>query len=109
PSEGTADQSLQLTAYSILGLHEFGDMPEELALDYVTRTKGGKLSQYTQTTHRGAEDLAAFRQRAFKLVDAVSADVYLPAPADSWQCSDKFCPFFTDCEFVVSGAKRHEN
>jgi hypothetical protein len=102
PPAGAADNSDQLTCYSIAAGVLWPGMDVELALDHLIKTKRPKA--LTQTTRRTRADQDAFLRRVATVVDAMQKGIVIPAPRDSWACTPKWCGYFSDCPYV--NAKR---
>lgn len=104
PAKDSADSSMQLSAYALLyaGLND-GRLPAKLTLDYLVETPGGKRSSTVQETTRGWEDVRAFVARANAALRVIEAETFLPAPADSWVCSPKWCGYWDRCPFGAAG------
>jgi hypothetical protein len=100
PSEGDADLSDQLTAYDLLFRALYGQAPKDLVLDHLVRTPGrGELKVVSQATTRSISDLGVYLRRVEAAVRAVDAEIFLPAPQDSWSCSERHCGYATSCLF----------
>lgn len=109
PGKADADLSDQLTGYEILYRAKEGKPSHGLALDFVWRTpKSGKVSHATQETTRDVSDMAVFVRRANAAIRTLEAEVFLPAPVDSWVCSPKYCGYTELCPFY-RGRKRPES
>lgn len=106
PSKGDADKSTQLTAYALGFAARYQRFAEELALDFLIRSpKTGAVKSDTQTTTRTREDMASFIARARRTLEAFEKEVFLPAREDSWQCSERWCGYWSTCPYV-RGRKR---
>ena len=100
PNATMADNSTQLTFYELL-YHAFAGEPSGgQALDYLVRTpKRGDTKLVTLETTRSHDDLMSLVRRIEIATKMVEQEVFLPAPEDSWQCSEKFCGYAPTCPF----------
>lgn len=100
PSRDQAHTSEQLTSQGLAFTARYGREPEGLALDYLVRTpKRGDLKHVRLPTTRTRQDMRSFVFRANAALRSIQEEVFLPAPTDSWQCSEKFCGYTQDCPF----------
>ena len=107
PQATAAETSLQLTIYAALFRQEMQHLPKALTLDYLVRTPAKRMKSFIPlTTTRDEEDMQVLSRRINTAVQLVEANVYLPAPADSWKCTARFCDYYHDCVFVRRGARR---
>lgn len=101
PKSTDADLSQQLTFQALGWLAKTGKLPDALTLDYFWLTEKRRTnSMKTLSTKRVNEDINALLNRIAQGVEAVQRGVFTPAPPDSWQCSEKYCPYFDDCRYV---------
>ena len=106
PNANAAETSLQLTVYAQLVRAELGHFPQRLQLDYLTRSPAKRLKAFIPlVTTRDDEDIRVLGARVQAAVSLVEKGVFIPAPADSWQCSERWCPYWHDCVFVRRGAR----
>jgi len=97
PSANDAHESDQLTVYYGLFQTLTGKPPEKLALDFVWRTPAQKkVDSRTLVTERTNEDFNQKLGRSARMIEGVEREVFLPAPRDSWKCSEKWCGFWKD-------------
>jgi hypothetical protein len=92
-----AEKSDQLTLYGLWGRQSFGVIPP-LMLDLLVATKEPKA--YALTTKRTDADISVLERRIEVVASGLEKGVFLPAPSDSWCCSEKFCGFFTTCPYA---------
>lgn len=102
-SQGTADRSLQLTAYSAAHRIEHGTEPFELRLDVLVKTK--KPYRQVLQTFRTLADYKALVNRVNVMLNAIKKGVFLPATSGAWWCSDTFCGYWQDCPYRSHGQK----
>lgn len=88
-----ADESRQLTAYSILHRAKRGGYPARLWIDNVASAKGS-WSAGRIHTHRDEKHYAAFLEIMKRVRAGIEAGNFLPAPERAWWCSAMWCPFF---------------
>ena len=106
PSADAAEKSSQLTFYSMIWEADTGVLPTRLTLDTIWKTpaKGDKKYLPLHTT-RDHEDHRALVARLNAAVETVKRGLFMPAPADSWKCSVKFCDFYPTCVYLRRGAR----
>lgn len=103
PNKRAADESQQLTMYSMLRWAETGALPAGVALDYVVRTKTGQMKTVSLESTRNLADVQTLVNRINVAVDAVKKGVFIPAqPGVAWWCAPAWCEFWTTCKFVCS-------
>jgi len=106
PNANEAEKSEQLSGQSLAFRARYGKPEEFLRLDVLKRTmKTRKADYHPQTTTRTREDLAVFVQRVNAALRLIDAEVFLPAPADSWICDPLWCGYFGSCPYA-RGQKR---
>jgi hypothetical protein len=99
-SSGSRDSS-QLTGYEILyrALHQ-GKPSAGQALDIIWQTPARKqLKNVTLLSQRDTNDLQVFIARIRQIHRVLEAEIYLPAAADHWICSEKWCDFTNECPY----------
>ena len=105
PNKRAADESQQLTMYSMLRWAETGSLPAGVALDYMIRTKTGILKTVSLESTRRLEDVQTLVNRINVAVDAVKKGVFVPAqPGVAWWCSPAWCEYWTTCPYVCNKA-----
>jgi len=102
PVATQADLSPQLTAYDLTYRQVFGQAPTSLKLDYAVLTKTPKTVTLIAKP-RTEEVLKVYEEETALKIDAIRKGVFIPAPADSWACSEKYCGYYSICTF---GARR---
>ncbi len=104
PSKADADASLQLTAYH-LGVQVLDrEAPEIVQLDSLVMTKTPKVVQHAST--RTAADHRRLLRRIEMAAEVIEKEAFLPAPEDSWVCSERYCGYWNECEFGQRGRTR---
>jgi len=98
PAESIADKSIQLTIYAMGACAIHGEMPPKLTLDYLIYTKEPKVKIFETT--RVYDDFTPILRRLENAIEVISKGAFTPAPSDSWQCSKKFCSFYSMCPYV---------
>jgi hypothetical protein len=105
PKENDADNSIQLTMYSMAVKVLDGVAPESIHLDTLVDLKTGpKLD--VQTTTRGPDDWKALMHLVVEVNTAIEKGVFLPTTPDNWVCSEKFCGYWKD---VCPYGRRNRN
>ncbi len=104
PVKTLAADSLQLSAYALAvrqmdGAHK---LPMTAALDYIIETpKRHELKHVALESARTVESLQPVLARLEQFAKIIKAGMFTPAPADSWACSKKFCPYWDSCRFAA--------
>ncbi|MHC4715083.1 MAG: PD-(D/E)XK nuclease family protein [Planctomycetota bacterium] len=100
PPGDAAHMNDQLSGQDLAFRARYQKPPEELSLDYLVRTaKKKELKHVRLPTTRTQADLAVFVRRAQAAIQMIEAEVFLPAPADSWACTTRFCGYAETCPF----------
>lgn len=97
PPEGFADSCLDLSCYGLAARARDGVAPASLAMDFLVKTKTPKL--VTQRTTRSDNAYRAFLLRVEAVSKAIESGAFPPCSPDSWVCSEKFCGYWTICDF----------
>jgi len=98
PPVTEADDSLQLSLYALAVQTIDGALPQRVCLDYLIHTKEEKLVQLQ--SKRRAEDFGHLLNRIAAARDAIRKGVFVPAPVDSWCCSERFCGWWARCPYA---------
>lgn len=98
PAADVAERSDQLTMYALASKVLDGRAPERVALDYLVDLKTPKAATFEST--RSSGDFAPLLRRVEAAALAIERGVFFPAPADSWQCSRRWCGYFDSCPYV---------
>lgn len=104
PPKDVAETSMQLTGYDLTYRKLYGRPPKKLALDYAVTTKTPKSITY-ECGPRNIDALNSFEDHVAIVLDAIKKGVFMPAPEDSWVCSQKYCGYWDICKF---GSKRRK-
>lgn len=98
-AQADADSSVQLTVYAA-GHHALtGEPPTEVRLDTIVTTKT-KTYRNVVSSDRGPDDFRALANRIETVVNGIEKGVFPPAPPGSWQCTAKWCGYFSTCPYV---------
>ena len=97
---GIADDSDQLTGYACASTVLDGKTPDMMVLDYLVRTPTGKLNYVPTKTVRTLDDIQVFLNRFANAVQAMRSGVFVPAKADDWQCSERYCGYADICPYI---------
>lgn len=100
PPADAADVSDQLTLYH-LDATVRGKEIKAVALDYLVKTKVAKA--VTLESPRGPQDHARLLRKVEAAAAVIKAGNFMPAPADFWGCSPKWCGYWDRCDY---GAKK---
>lgn len=98
-SQNDADSSVQLTGYGATFKALNGRDPKELILDTIIQGKKETTRQTVSTT-RSEADYAALAERINAVNASIAAGIFLPATPGAWNCSPRWCGYFTTCKFV---------
>lgn len=97
---GIADDSDQLTTYAMASLVLDGKLPDAMFLDYLIYTPARHDTKYVPTkTVRDLNDINVFLNRFANAVHAYKRGVFVPAKADWWGCSQKYCGYWDMCPY----------
>ncbi len=99
-SQKDADESIQGTQYWLLYTALKGKEPAGFDFEYLVDTKTPKHQRIS--TSRSRRDVEVLVNRANVMLRSVQAGLFAPAGVGSWICSNKWCPFFSDCVYVNS-------
>jgi hypothetical protein len=100
-SPGIADDSDQLTTYALASLVLDKKLPDLMVLDYLIYTPARHDTKYVQTkTVRDMNDVNTFLNRFANAVHAYRSGVFVPAKADYWGCSEKYCGYWSMCPYA---------
>lgn len=98
---GIADDSDQLTGYALASQVIDGKLPDMMVLDYLVRTPARHDLKYVPTkTLRTMDDVQVFLNRFANAVQAYRTGVFVPAKADWWGCSEKWCAYWSMCPYA---------
>lgn len=103
-SQSDADGSVQLTVYAAAFRARMGHAPDEVRLDTVVQTKTKTYRDVT-VSDRTDDDFAALSNRINAVTSAVNAGIFTPAAPGSWNCSQKWCGYWSTCPYVNSQRK----
>lgn len=96
-SQSDVDRSLQLQFYAAATAVLTGLWPEDVGLEVVIETKGGKSSAQELTCVPTKRDMETMVHRINAVVSAIEAGVFLPAAIGSWRCSSRWCGYAATC------------
>ncbi len=99
-SQKDADESLQLTLYDFLYEKKTGRKPAGVDLEVLVDLKTPK-TQLISTVRTQRDRLVLFN-RTNMMLKARKAGIFAPAQVGSWNCSSKWCTFFSTCPYVNS-------
>lgn len=106
PNKNAAHDSGQLSLYQLLDVlqaaKESRAPADVFALDYVVQDPKRFTAPYVVSleTTRTQEDLAVTVARLNNAIAAVKTGTFLANGVGSWQCSPKWCRFWSTCRFV---------
>jgi hypothetical protein len=105
-----ADVSTQLTVYAAAYRIDTGEMPSEVRLDILTKTK--TPARQVLVSERTAADFQALLNRVNATLSAINSGNFPPASPGAWSCSPKWCGYWATCPYVnnerIDSAQRKE-
>lgn len=102
PKKTMADESIQLTMYSLAKLQCDDVKPGKVVLDYIVRTPKRKDLKLVQLeSRRTMDDLPPLMQRIAMSSRIIQAGLFTPADPSAWWCSSKFCSYHATCPYAV--------
>jgi hypothetical protein len=75
-------------------------MPDEVRLDVAIKAK--KPKRQVLRSSRDERDLQVLVNRVNEFLRTIEAGIFLPAPVGSWQCSPRWCGYWSSCRFTNS-------
>lgn len=99
PSQETAHESHQLSAYSVAHHVLYGKVPDAVKLDYLVDLKSGPKTM-TLESKRDVDDVQKYLNRLVNGVIQIQSGIFVPAPNAAWWCSEKWCAYHSQCDFV---------
>ena len=99
PPAHAADTSSQLRLYALAQKQFDGASPDKAGLDYLVNLKGG-VKAMTIWTDIHESDYDPLLERINTTMESIQAGVFVPAPPDSWKCSQAWCGYFPTCRFA---------
>lgn len=99
PSDDTAHNSHQLSAYALASQVLDGKLPDKMVLDYLVDLKRETKYVPLETT-RDAEQAQAYLSRVVNAIVSIRSGVFMPAPNTAWWCSEKYCGYHGICPHV---------
>lgn len=98
---GIADDSDQLTMYAMASKVFDNKLPDLMVLDYLVYTPARHDTKYVPTkTTRNLDDINVFLNRFANAVHAYKRGIFVPAKADWWGCSEKYCGYWDMCPYA---------
>lgn len=91
-------QEIQPVFYSLAHEYTFGQVPEFRYHILVALKKSEKHQLQTRTCTK--KDYNAMMSRIRMFLKMLKSGVFLPAEVGSWVCSEKWCGYYTTCEYV---------
>ena len=97
PQADAADRSDQLTTYFWAKRH-VGEPAEKLSLDFLVDLSNPV--KVTRETKRNDADIAILMRKIERVTEGIEKEIFLPARADDYRCSPKYCGFHSSCPLV---------
>lgn len=98
PTATIADESDQLTIYSIASLVIDGKLPERVVLDYLVDLKR-EVKYVPVISHRTNADVAVALNRAANAIAGIGLGNFVPIPQTHWACDPRYCGFTEICRY----------
>lgn len=99
-SNNEAHDSTQLTIYAAAYMVDHGQPPTEVRLDVLTKTK--VPGRQVLRSARDRRDFTALVNRVNVVLRGIEAGIFPPAPMGAWQCSPRWCGYWSTCPYVNS-------
>jgi hypothetical protein len=99
PNQDMADESHQLSAYSVAHHVLYGAVPNSVKLDYLIDLKAGPKTLTLESTRDNA-DVQKYLNRLVNGVIQIQSGIFMPAPNAAWWCDAKWCAYHSQCDFV---------
>jgi RecB family exonuclease len=102
PSEIKGEHMAQGQLYAVVMLANDGALPRALKIDYLVKLKREKkaltlVAPVTEETAQRALERVTLTARVIHR--AIETGDFLPAAANGWMCSRKWCGYFSECPF----------
>jgi RecB family exonuclease len=101
-NQADLDRSVQLSIYSIAYEAMTGEVPA-VALDVLVDKKTPE-AQVLRGQHDENQIMSTWNRIDY-VAKMLKAGIFPPAPADAWNCSEKWCGYYKTCPFA-GGARR---
>ena len=102
PPAKTAEQSEQLSLYSILYWAHYKRRPKGMRLDYIVDLKGEAKPVQLITYPSEAREQAVL-QRFMAAWEVIQAGTFMPCPSSFWKCSPVYCEHYARCKYAFAG------
>ena len=102
PDAGEAAGSGQLSMYALLDSLVTGRIADVFALDFIVDDGRFLKPPYfvSQESTRTQEDIDVMIERLNNAIEGAAAGVFLANGVGTWQCSPRWCQWWTTCKFV---------
>jgi hypothetical protein len=94
-----AHRDLQLTFQAETFRREFGRFPAAVRIDQLKMLKDQSVF-VPHESRRDETDVEVMNSRLNAMLAAIKAEIFLPAPPDSWWCSAAYCGYFRSCPYA---------
>ena len=99
PTDTTAHESSQLTAYSLASHVLDKQIPSAVKLDYLVDLKGG-VKPITLSSTRNLDDIDNYLSRLANAIATIRSGMFVPAPDTAWWCDKRYCGFWSECPYA---------
>lgn len=97
-SQSDIDTSLQFSIYALAAKEKTGKMPDNMYMDVLVATKEPKYQRLV--TKRAEDSYIQVIRLASAVQSAIQKGVFLPATPGAWNCSARWCGYYTTCPYV---------
>ncbi len=102
PVKTLADESLQLSMYSLAIRQLEGALPKKVVLDFLIQTPArGDLKLVQLESRREDEHLLPVLARIGQMERVLKTGLFTPAPVSAWWCARKYCSFWETCQYAA--------
>ena len=98
PNQDTADSSLQLTLYALAYANEYKQQPDKVCLDNLVKLRTAKYVPLVSM--REERHFNAALRRIEIAAEIVTKELWVPARADDWSCTPKWCGYHDTCKYA---------
>ncbi|MBA3051905.1 hypothetical protein FP828_03700 [bacterium] len=101
PGKTDADDSRQLTMYSLKVLKQTGSLPKHIQQDYLIKNKTPKY--VSQETERTAGDIKTLLVCVAQAIKVIESGIFTPCSTSAWWCAPAYCGYFGTCKYRRRG------
>lgn len=98
PAPDAARRSDQLTIYAEAFRRQYGRLPTEVVLDYLTGDEAPRY--FARRGTRSSRDIAVLGARILAGFRVIDSGIFAPAPRGSKSCNVSWCRYYSMCPYV---------